>query len=421
MSSQLKLSLRCDKRVPAILAFLRKRWEGYDTPHLCRIPGIDHMRLFPTQDHRRIREFDVGWGWDNVDLTVAKIYNQLGCPERFELEYGWPLPGTQVHSDLPAAAATGSHPTMLAYSHGREVFSNGYFSSSSGASAFGAHATLPSLQEDADGGLHDNGRTDNDLGAGVSVIASSSSGNSGSSNRKSNSTASGNVGSRSGEGSSGNLLGQALLRAWPSSFAGAMGMPPVGFSDLEDDSDFPPLDDPRPPRKAASQVMGPSSISPSSSGRDVDGGAAGLAEHEDMDALMSAFPVVASGSNLFAAPHDFFGSEDAPDGASGRADSTAFGEQLSFAGSGHVSGGASSTSQHILAMEVSPGGGGGGGRGGREREEREKRERRKKEGTLTLIPITRTQSLSTSDLFEGFMVSQSMSSLPALGGFPLKM
>lgn len=79
------------------------------------IGGIESMRLFPAPALSQVciangHRCERGWGWDCQDLTIRKVFTMLGCPERLELEYSWPVAKTKKPAQPSAPMVT---PTVL--------------------------------------------------------------------------------------------------------------------------------------------------------------------------------------------------------------------------------------------------------------------------------------------------------------------
>lgn len=119
---QLKLALSLwEKKVPDLLRFVELRWQkkcqplGGGQDVLC---GIQQAQLYPPAKFNSSER----WGWHSVDVTLGDVFERLGQPAKFELEYGWPAEGPRYGEPVLQRAPQQPHfhqaqhqPTQLAH------------------------------------------------------------------------------------------------------------------------------------------------------------------------------------------------------------------------------------------------------------------------------------------------------------------
>jgi len=78
LESDISVTIKTRKPISTLLRFPLEKYSNLIAQHF----GIGSLRLYP---HQMINHF--GWGTDDQQTTVYFVYNQLGCPQEFTLDY----------------------------------------------------------------------------------------------------------------------------------------------------------------------------------------------------------------------------------------------------------------------------------------------------------------------------------------------
>jgi len=81
---QLQLTTHLDKPVSILLKHCTRKWVQINT-NIC---VFEKFRIYPRANHPQHNKYSIGWGQESKCITLQHIFELLGCPALFQLEYG---------------------------------------------------------------------------------------------------------------------------------------------------------------------------------------------------------------------------------------------------------------------------------------------------------------------------------------------